>query len=402
MKKKNFIKHKKYYMMIFVWLTCNTVYARAEFQKNIQSVHSYDSIGHYENIMVGNDSQKQKQDSISDLFYVMQDDITLQFQNIPISVYKVIEASDNSVLILYRTEDDEKWQCRISIFTEYGKEKWQYIIREYDIDSGLDSDVDVCVNDLEIKIDAYDNREQLEYSEVVLNWDGTVQSKKNVRILDDMRQRVHDFSMYTVKEFYTNDQAEILSKKNNRVTVITMPYGFHYFKQVSQELLVCTTINEDNVVFQIIDQQGEQRLINGKGDVNLEFKCFAGIRDQKVYGLFTSGDDSLRWLLCSIDLGNDTLNFKEIPLDHYSAWYSTMAAIIQEGIVFVQHDYEQRQLCFTLLKWDGECIKYLKDIQNGYYEFLDNDGGTFIRGILWDGTNKCANVVKYTMTYNAK
>ena len=171
MKKKNFIKHKKYYMMIFVWLTCNTVYARAEFQKNIQSVHSYDSIGHYENIMVGNDSQKQKQDSISDLFYVMQDDITLQFQNIPISVYKVIEASDNSVLILYRTEDDEKWQCRISIFTEYGKEKWQYIIREYDIDSGIDSDVDVCVNDLEIKIDAYDNREQLEYSEVVLNWD---------------------------------------------------------------------------------------------------------------------------------------------------------------------------------------------------------------------------------------
>lgn len=61
------------------------------------------SIGHYENVMVGNNSQKQKQDSISDLFYVMQNDIILQFQNIPISVSKVIEAPDNSVLILYRT-----------------------------------------------------------------------------------------------------------------------------------------------------------------------------------------------------------------------------------------------------------------------------------------------------------
>lgn len=101
----------------------------------------------------------------------------------------------------------------MSLFTEYGKEKWQYVIHEYDIDSGIDSAVDVCVNDLEIKIDVYDNREQLEYSEVIMKWDGTVKSKKNVRILDDMRQRVHDFSMYTVKEFYTNDKQKSFQKR---------------------------------------------------------------------------------------------------------------------------------------------------------------------------------------------
>ena len=105
MKKKNIIKYKKC-SMIFILLICNTVYVRAEFQNNIQSVHSYDSIGHYENVMVGNNSQKQKQDSISDLFYVMQNDIILQFQNIPISVSKVIEAPDNSVLITRKSQSN--------------------------------------------------------------------------------------------------------------------------------------------------------------------------------------------------------------------------------------------------------------------------------------------------------
>lgn len=146
---------------------------------------------------------------------------------------------------------------------------------------------------------------------------------------------------------------------------------------MGQELLVCTTINEDNVVFQIIDQQGEQRLINGNGDVIWNSSVLLGFEIKKYMGFLPAEMIAWRWLLCSIDLENDTLNFKEIPLDHYSAWYSTTASITQEGIVFVQHDYEQRQLCFTLLKWNGEYIKYLKDIQNGYYEFLDNDGGTF-------------------------
>ncbi len=54
-------------------------------------------------------------------------------------------------------------------------------------------------------------------------------------------------------------------------------------------------------------------------------------------------------------MDENTLEWTEIPLNHDLVWYSAAAAIIQDGIVFAQHDGERYQLYFTLLKWGGTC-----------------------------------------------
>ena len=152
----------------------------------------------------------------------------------------------------------------------------------------------------------------------------------------------------------------------------------------------------------MMDQQGTLRFIEGNAGDGLELKCFAGIQDQKVYSLFTREDDGLQWLLCSVDLDENTLEWTEIPLNHDLVWYSAAAAIIQDGIVFAQHDGEQQQLYFTLLKWDGTHANFQTSVPNGYHQFLDPRDEKSIRAILWDGVSDCASLVTYTPTCGAR
>lgn len=343
------------------------------------------------------DSPKDVSASLSDGFSVAQNAVTLRFQCAPSSISQVIDAPDGSLLVLYNTEGTDAWQCRLSLFSPSGNETWQYVVSEYALDSGYGSAVDLFVSDSEITLDAYETREQTAYREVILTWDGTVRRKKTVRIADDMRQRTHDFPLYTVKEFYTNARAQILCKQTGSSTMVDIPNGFPAFAQIG-DLLICATVEDDLVAFQAMDQQGTLRLIESNAGDGLELKCFAGIRDQKVYSLFTREDDDLQWLLCSVDLDENTLEWTEIPLNHDLVWYSAAAAIIQDGIVFAQHDGEQHQLYFTLLKWDGTHANFLSSVPNGYHQFLDPRDEKSIRAILWDGVSDCASLVTYTPT----
>ena len=343
------------------------------------------------------DSPKDVSASHSDGFSVTQSAVTLRFQCAPSSISQVIDAPDGSLLVLYNTEGTDAWQCRLSLFSPSGNETWQYVVSEYAPDSGYGSAVDLFVSDSEITLDTYETREQTAYCEAILTWDGTVRRKKTVRVTDDMRQRIHDFPLYTVKEFYTNARAQILCKQTGKSAMVDIPNGFPTFAQIG-DLLICSTVEDDLVAFQAMDQQGTLRLIKGNAGDDLELKCFAGIRDQKVYSLFTREDDGLQWLLCSVDLDENTLEWTEIPLNHDLVWYSAAAAIIQDGIVFAQHDDERHQLYFTLLKWDGTHANFQTSIPNGYQQFLDPRDEKSIRAILWDGVSDCASLVTYTPT----
>ncbi len=112
------------------------------------------------------------------------------------------------------------------------------------LDSGYGSAVDLFVSDSEITLDVYETREQTAYCEVILNWDGTVCRKKTVRVADDMCQRIHDFPLYTVKEFYTNARAQILSKQTGKSATVDIPNGFPAFAQIG-DLLICATVGDD-------------------------------------------------------------------------------------------------------------------------------------------------------------
>ena len=347
------------------------------------------------------DSPKDVSASLSDGFSVAQSAVTLRFQCAPSSISQVIDAPDGSLLVLYNTEETDAWHCRLSLFSPSGNETWQYVVSEYAPDSGYGSAVDLLVSDLEITLDIYETREQTAYCEVILTWDGTVRRKKTVRVTDDMRQRIHDFPLYTVKEFYTNARAQILCKQTGSSAMIDIPNGFPAFAQIG-DLLICATVEDDLVAFQAMDQQGNLRLIESNAGDGLELKCFAGIRDQKVYSLFTREDDGLQWLLCSVDLDENTLEWTEIPLNHDLVWYSAAAAIIPDGIVFAQHDGERYQLYFTLLKWDGTHANFLSSVPNGYHQFLDSRDEKSIRAILWNGVSDCASLVTYTPTCGAQ
>lgn len=333
-----------------------------------------------------------------ELLRVTRADRTFLFRNAPASISHVTEAPDGSVLVLYTTEEAEKWQWRLSLFAESGEEQWQYVAAEYDADSGWDSAVDLYTCDVEIVLNVYESREQTAYDEVRMKWDGTVRRKKAVKIIDDMRQRVHDFPQYTVKEFYTNARAEIVSKQNDRALTIDMPNGSSYFAQLGQEELLCATVEGENAVFQMMDEQGKLHLAEGKADADLDFKCFVGIRNRKVYALFTDGADALRWLMGSVDFAENTVEFEEIPLARDSGWYDTAAAVIQEGFVFAQYDAEQRQVRFTLLREDGTTADGLSDVPNGYYRFLENSDEGCIQSMWWDGTDGCMHTATYTPT----
>lgn len=347
------------------------------------------------------DSPKDVSASHSDGFSVEQSAVTLRFQCAPSSISQVIDAPDGSLLVLYNTEETDAWQCRLSLFSPSGNETWQYVVSEYAPDSGYGSAVDLFVSDSEITLDTYETREQTAYCEAILTWDGTVRRKKTVRVTDDMRQRIHDFPLYTVREFYTNARAQVLCKQTGKSAMVDIPNGFPAFVQIG-DLLICSTVEDDLVAFQAMDQQGKLRFIEGNAGDGLELKCFAGIRDQKVYSLFTREDDDLQWLLCSVDLDENTLEWTEIPLNHDLVWYSAAAAIISDGIVFAQHDGEQQQLYFTLLKWDGTHANFLSSVPNGYQQFLDPRGEKSIRAILWDGVSDCASLVTYTPTCGAR
>ena len=347
------------------------------------------------------DSPKDVSASHSDGFSVTQNAVTLRFQCAPSSISQVIDAPDGSLLVLYNTEETDAWQCRLSLFSPSGNETWQYVISEYAPDSGYGSAVDLFVSGSEITLDTYETREQMAYCEAILTWDGTVRRKKTVRVTDDMRQRIHDFPLYTVREFYTNARAQILCKQTGKSAMVDIPNGFPAFAQIG-DLLICATVEDDLVAFQAMDQQGNLRLIESNAGDGLELKCFAGIQDQKVYSLFTREDDGLQWLLCSVDLDENTLEWTEIPLNHDLVWYSAAAAIIPDGIVFAQHDGERHQLYFTLLKWDGTHANFQTSIPNGYQQFLDPRDEKSIRAILWDGVSDCASLVTYTPTCGAR
>lgn len=379
MEKRCFLKFRKYLTLLVV-LLCPAVCASAE---------------------TPSDSPKDVSASHSDGFSVAQNAVTLRFQCAPSSISQVIDAPDGSLLVLYNTEETDAWQCRLSLFSPCGNETWQYVVSEYALDSGYGSAVDFFVSDSEITLDAYETREQTAYCEVILTWDGTVRRKKTVRVADDMRQRIHDFSLYTVREFYTNARAKILCKQTGKSTTIDIPNGFPVFAQIG-DFLIGATVGDDLVAFQAMDQQGNLRFIEGNAGDGLELKGFAGIRAQKVYSLFTREDDGLQWLLCSIDLDENTLEWTEIPLNHDLVWYSAAAAIIQDGIVFAQHDGERHQLYFTLLKWDRTHANFLSRIPNGYHQFLDPRDEKSIRAILWDGVSDCASLVTYTPTCGAR
>lgn len=379
MEKRCFIKFRKYLTLLVV-LLCPAVCASAE---------------------TPSDSPKDVSASLSDGFSVAQSAVTLRFQCAPSSISQVIDAPDGSLLVLYNTEETDAWQCRLSLFSPCGNETWQYVVSEYALDSGYGSAVDLFVGDSEITLDAYETREQTAYCEVILTWDGTVRRKKTVRVADDMRQRIRDFSLYTVREFYTNARAQVLCKQTGKSTTIDIPNGFPVFAQIG-DFLICATVGDDLVAFQAMDQQGNLRFIEGNADDGLELKGFAGIRDQKVYSLFTREDDGLQWLLCSIDWDENTLKWMEIPLNHDLVWYAAAAAIISDGIAFAQHDGERHQLYFTLLKWDGTHANFLSRIPNGYHQFLDPRDEKSIRAILWDGVSDCASLVTYTPTCGAR
>lgn len=117
-------------------------------------------------------------------------------------------------------------------------ETWQYVVSEYAPDSGYGSAVDLFVSDSEITLDTYETREQTAYCEAILTWDGTVRRKKAVRVTDDMRQRIHDFPLYTVREFYTNARAQILCKQTGKSAMADIPNGFPAFAQIG-DLLIC-------------------------------------------------------------------------------------------------------------------------------------------------------------------
>ena len=333
-----------------------------------------------------------------ELLCITRADRTFLFRNAPASISHVTQASDGSVLVLYTTEESEKWQWRLSLFTESGEEQWQYVAAEYDAECGWNSAVDLYTRDAEIVLNVYESREQTAYDEVRLKWDGTVCRKKMVKIIDDMRQRVHDFPRYTVKEFYTNARAEIVSKQNDRVLTIDMPYGSSYFAQLGQERLICATVEGGNAVFQMMDEQGNLHLAEGKADAELDFKCFVGIRNQKVCALFTDGADAPRWLMGSVDFAKNTVFFEDVPLTRDSGWYDTAAAVIEEGFVFAQYDAEQRRVCFTLLREDGTIADCLSDVPSGYYRFLENNGEGCIQSVRWDGSDGCMYMTTYTST----
>lgn len=379
MEKRCFLKFRKYLTLLVV-LLCPAVCASAE---------------------TSSDSPKDVSASLSDGFSVAQSTVALRFQCAPSSISQVIDAPDGSLLFLYNTEETDAWQCRLSLFSPCGNETWQYVVSEYALDSGYGSAVDLFVSDSEITLDVYETREQTAYCKVILTWDGTVRRKKTVRVADDMRQRIHDFPLYTVREFYTNARAKILCKQTGKSTTIDIPNVFPVFAQIS-DFLICTTVGDHLVAFQAMDQQGNLRFIEGNAGDGLELKGFAGIWDQKVYSLFTREDDGLQWLLCSVDLDENTLEWTEVPLNHDLVWYAAAAAIIQDGIVFAQHDGEQHQLYFTLLKWDGTHANFLSRIPNGYHQFLDPRDEKSIRAILWDGVSDCASLVTYTPTCGAR
>lgn len=388
-------------LLLLVVMACNTVHVTAESLKNIRPEYFDNSTRRYENSMRQNDSLRQMHDSDSDLFYVMHEEHTLHFQNIPISIFQVIEVPDDSVLVLYSTEETEKWQWRVSLFSKDGIEKWQYVVREYNVDSGFSSDIDIRVDVQDIILNIYDRRDQTEYCKVVLKWDGTVRKAEKVRIFNDMKQRVYDFPMYTVIEFYTNGQAKIVSKQNNKDITVSMPNGTNYFAQISKELLVCATIGEKTAVFQIIDQQGKRHIINGKVSADLEFKCFIGIWDNRVYGLFASEGDTSRWFICSVDLEKYTLNLEKIQLEHYVGQYPITGVLIQNGIVFAQYNYDQNRLYFTLLKSNGKRKDYFIGVPKGYFDFVDQSEGQSIQSVLWNGSSNCVKLVTYIPVYNA-
>lgn len=379
MEKRCFMKFRKYLTLLVV-LLCPVVCASAE---------------------APSDSPKDVSASLSDGFSVTQSAVALRFQCAPSSISQVIDAPDGSLLVLYNTEGTDAWHCRLSLFSPSGNEMWQYVVSEYALDSGYGSAVDLFVSGSEITLDAYETREQTAYREVILTWDGTVRRRKTVRVADDMRQRIHDFPLYTVREFYTNARAQILCKQTGNSTMVDIPNGFPVFAQIGDHL-ICATVEDDLVCFQAMDQQGTLRFIEGNAGDGLKLKCFVGIRDQKVYSLFTREDDGLQWLLCSIDLDENTLEWAEIPLNHDLVWYAAAAAIIQDGIVFAQHDGEQHQLYFTLLEWDGTHASFLTSIPNGYHQFLDPRDERSIRAILWDGVSDCASLVTYTPACGAR
>lgn len=379
MEKRCFLKFRKYLTLLVV-LLCPAVCASAE---------------------TSSDSPKDVSASLSDGFSVAQSTVALRFQCAPSSISQVIDAPDGSLLFLYNTEETDAWQCRLSLFSPCGNETWQYVVSEYALDSGYGSAVDLFVSDSEITLDVYETREQTAYCKVILTWDGTVRRKKTVRVADDMRQRIHDFPLYTVREFYTNARAKILCKQTGKSTTIDIPNVFPVFAQIS-DFLICTTVGDHLVAFQAMDQQGNLRFIEGNAGDGLELKGFAGIWDQKVYSLFTREEDGLQWLLCSVDWDENTLEWTEIPLNHDLVWYSAAAAIIPDGIVFAQHDGERHQLYFTLLKWDGTHANFLSHIPNGYHQFLDPRDEKSIRAVLWDGVSDCASLVTYTPTCGAR
>ena len=97
---------------------------------------------------------------------------------------------------------------------------------------------------LEITLDTYETREQTAYREVILTWDGTVRRKKTVRVTDDMRQRIHDFPLYTVREFIRNARTQILCKQTGKSAMVDIPNGFPAFAQIG-DLLICSTVEDD-------------------------------------------------------------------------------------------------------------------------------------------------------------
>lgn len=385
MKKRNFVGICEG-LMLFAALFGRAGCAGAENQSNIRP-------GYFDTEYAGQTDARER-----DSLCVTRTDRTFLFRNAPASISHVTQAPDGSVLVLYTTEETEKWQWRLSLFTASGEEQWRYMAAEYDADSGWNSAVDLYTRDDEIVLNVYENREQTAYEEVRLKWDGAVSRKRAVKIIDDMRRRVHDFPLYTVKEFYTNARAEIVSKRNGCALTIDMPYGSSYFAQLGQGWLICAMVEGENAVFQMMDEQGKLHLAEGKADAELDFKCFVGIRNQKAYALFTDGTEAPRWLMGSVDFAENTVDFEDVPLARDSGWYDTAATAIQEGFLFAQYDAEQRQVRFTLLREDGTTANCLNDVPDGYYRFMNNGDEGCIQSVRWNGSDGCMHIATYTPT----
>ena len=209
------------------------------------------------------------------------------------------------------------------------------------------------------------------------------------------------FPLYTVREFYTNARAQILCKQTGKSAMVDIPNGFPAFAQIG-DLLICATVEDDLVAFQVMDQQGNLRFIEGNAGDGLELKCFAGIRDQRYTAFLPAKTTTCNGF--SVPLLWMKTRWNGRKFRSITIWYgipqprpsfrmaSSSRSTMANGISCISR----------LLKWGGTHANFLSSVPNGYHQFLDPRDEKSIRAILWDGVSDCASLVTYTPTCGAR